>query len=144
MFWCLKMMCLICQSVKLILFGAFTLHSSVMSRFVMHLNYKDFLCLIRHNFSVLNLISIEKFQSIFGNEMPPHKPHGILTLEHNGMPCEEHDGLGLTLLVSIKNPLEDVGIINSKYTWLEMSKHLGQKLLSRISKNMAVQFNVVR
>ncbi|KAG1701177.1 8-oxo-dGDP phosphatase NUDT18 [Nymphon striatum] len=83
-------------------------------------------------------------QSIFGNEMPPHKPHGILTVEHDGMPCEEHDGLGLTLLVSIKNPLEDVGVINDKYTWLEVSKHLGQKLLSRISKNMAVQFNVVR
>lgn len=76
--------------------------------------------------------------------VPAHKPNGVLTVEHNGFPSEEHDGLALTVLVSIKLPLEDVTITNTDYTWLEISNMVGQKLIARIAKNMTVQLNVIR
>ncbi|PSN38062.1 hypothetical protein C0J52_16683 [Blattella germanica] len=80
---------------------------------------------------------------IFGADLPAHKPHGILTVEHCGKPEKANDGLCFTLLVSFRKPLEEVGIID-KYTWLEISKQLGDELLERLPKNMTVPLNVIR
>ncbi|XP_069696563.1 8-oxo-dGDP phosphatase NUDT18-like isoform X2 [Periplaneta americana] len=88
--------------------------------------------------------TLKKFMTeIFGADLPPHKPHGILSIEHNGKPEATNDGLCLTVLVSFRKPLEEVGIID-KYTWLEVSKQLGDELLERLPKNMAVPLHVLR
>ncbi|GFG35121.1 hypothetical protein Cfor_09609 [Coptotermes formosanus] len=88
--------------------------------------------------------TLKKFMSeIFGADLPAHKPHGILTVEHCGRPVATNDGLCLTILVSFRIPLEEVGIID-KYTWLEVSKQLGEDLLRRLPKNMTVPLHVIR
>ncbi|XP_046403335.1 8-oxo-dGDP phosphatase NUDT18 [Ischnura elegans] len=82
---------------------------------------------------------------IFGADLPQHRPHGLICLEHkakltgneNPKAKAENDGLCLTLLVSIRDPLEDVGLID-KYTWLEVSEPLGQRILNRLARNMTV------
>lgn len=74
---------------------------------------------------------------IFGADLPAHKPHGILTVEHYGKPVATNDGFCLTILVSFRIPLEEVGIID-KYKWLEVPKQLGDDLLRRLPKNMTV------
>lgn len=83
------------------------------------------------------------FTEIFGAEIPPHKPHGILSLEHSGRPANSNDGCCLTLLVSIKVPLESVCLID-KYSWLELDPGLGDQLLARLAKNMTVPLVVIR
>lgn len=86
--------------------------------------------------------ALKKFvQSIFSSEPPPHKPHGVLSLEHSGAPVGEHDGLCLTLLVSCKAALEDLSL-SPRYTWLEVSSPLSDKLLARTNKNMTVFLKV--
>lgn len=82
-------------------------------------------------------------QVIFGSNPPPHKPHGVLSVEHSAQPAGEHDGVCLSLLVSCKSALEDVGIA-SHHSWLEIRKDLGEKLLERLNKNMCVMLNVIR
>nr|CAD7570743.1 unnamed protein product [Timema californicum] len=84
-----------------------------------------------------------RISNIFGADVPAHKPHGILNVEHSGKPECIHDGLCFTILVSFRKPLEEVGIID-KYTWLEISKELGDDLLSRLPKNMVVPLHVIR
>jgi len=64
-------------------------------------------------------------------------------MEHCGKPVATNDGLCLTILVSFRIPLEEVGIID-KYTWLEVSKQLGDDLLGRLPKNMTVPLHVIR
>merc|ERR1712083_191477 len=39
---------------------------------------------------------------IFGAEIPAHKLHGMLSLEHSGRPANSNDGCCLTLLISVK------------------------------------------
>nr|CAD7200877.1 unnamed protein product [Timema douglasi] len=88
--------------------------------------------------------TLKKYMTnIFGADVPAHKPHGILNVEHSGKPECIHDGLCFTILVSFRKPLEEVGIID-KYTWLEISKELGDDLLSRLPKNMVVPLHVIR
>ncbi|XP_076304829.1 8-oxo-dGDP phosphatase NUDT18 [Tachypleus tridentatus] len=88
--------------------------------------------------------ALKKFvTSIFGPETPPHKPHGVLSVEHSGQPEDELDGLCLTLLISCKTPLEDVKIA-PMYTWLELSRPLGEKLLYRMGKNLTVCLNIIK
>ncbi|KAL1505911.1 hypothetical protein ABEB36_005360 [Hypothenemus hampei] len=79
---------------------------------------------------------------LFGAEVPTHKPHGLLSVEHD--PKEGKDGACLTLLVSFRAPLEEVPIIG-KCVWHEVSKDLGDKLLHRIvSRNATFQFHVIK
>ncbi|XP_064473053.1 8-oxo-dGDP phosphatase NUDT18-like isoform X2 [Ornithodoros turicata] len=86
--------------------------------------------------------ALKKFvHSIFSSEPPPHKPHGVLSLEHSGAPVGEHDGLCLALLVSCKAALEDISL-SPGYTWLEVSTPLSNKLLARTNKNMTVFLKV--
>lgn len=81
-------------------------------------------------------------QEVFGSELPPHKPHGVLSMEHSGKPMHEHDGVCLTILVSVRSALEDISLIDS-YTWLELSTGVGNAILDRVSKNMTVPLNVI-
>jgi 8-oxo-dGDP phosphatase len=47
---------------------------------------------------------------MFGAELPQHRPHGVLNVEHSPINNVEVEGDGfcLTLLVSIRQPLEEV------------------------------------
>lgn len=87
--------------------------------------------------------TLRKFMvDLFGAEVPPHKPHGLLSVEHD--PRENEDGACLTLLVAFRSPLEEVPIIG-KCVWHEVSKDLGDKLLQRVvSRNATFQFHNIR
>ena len=61
--------------------------------------------------------------------------------EHSGKPATSNDGICLSLLVSVRIPLEDVCLID-KYTWLPID--FGDELLSRMGKNLTVPLNVIR
>lgn len=81
-------------------------------------------------------------QNMFSSEPPPHKPLGVLSLEHDGSDGGgEHDGLCLCLLVSCKGAVEDVSLTPG-YTWLEVSSPLSEKLLTRTGRNMTVFLKV--
>lgn len=64
-------------------------------------------------------------------------------MEHSGKPIQEHDGICLTILVSVRAALEDVHLIDD-YTWLELSTGVGNAILDRVSKNMTTPLNVIR
>ncbi|ERL92220.1 hypothetical protein D910_09540 [Dendroctonus ponderosae] len=87
--------------------------------------------------------TLRKFMvDLFGAEVPTHKPHGLLSIEHDAR--DGKDGVCLTLLVSFRAPLEEVPIIG-KCVWHEVSKELGDKLLQRVvSRNATFQFHVVK
>jgi len=88
--------------------------------------------------------TLKKFMTeIFGADIPQHKPHGFLSVEHSGRPAASNDGCCLTSLISIKVPLESVCLID-KYSWLELDKLLGEQLLSRLAKNMTIPLAVIR
>lgn len=83
-------------------------------------------------------------QEIFGSDLPPHRPQGILNAElKTSNPSGTHDGVCLSLLVPIRKALEDVALID-KYSWVELPKQLGEDLLNRMAKNMIVPLNVIR
>ncbi|CAG0919804.1 unnamed protein product [Notodromas monacha] len=91
--------------------------------------------------------TLKKYMTeIFGSTLPPHKPHGVLTLEHQPGDVDNADavdGLCLTLLVSIRCALEEAHPID-KYTWLEVPDALGKRLLRRLDRNLTVPLNVIR
>lgn len=88
--------------------------------------------------------TLKKFMcEIFGADIPHHKPHGLLSLEHSGRPAASNDGSCFTLLVSMKVPLESVVLID-KYSWLELDRQLGDQVLERLGKNMTVPLVVIR
>nr|CAD7259559.1 unnamed protein product [Timema shepardi] len=109
--------------------------------------FRIVVCIRKKSNNRVHLLLSEKTEvhlpNIFGADVPAHKPHGILNVEHSGKPECIHDGLCFTILVSFRKPLEEVGIID-KYTWLEISKELGDDLLSRLPKNMVVPLHVIR
>ncbi|CAL4133525.1 unnamed protein product [Meganyctiphanes norvegica] len=81
---------------------------------------------------------------IFGSELPPHRPQGVLSVElSTSKPSGKHDGCCMTLLVPVRKALEDVPLID-KYSWVELPKPLGEDLLARMGKNMIVPLNVIR
>jgi len=88
--------------------------------------------------------TLKKFLTeIFGAEIPQHKLHGLLSLEHSGRPANSNDGCCISLLISVKVPMECVCLID-KYSWLEAERSLGDRLLSRLAKNMTIPLVVVR
>jgi len=88
--------------------------------------------------------TLKKFMTeIFGAEIPQHKLHGILSVEHSGRPANSNDGSCITLLISVKVPAESVCLID-KYSWLEVERSLGEHLLSKLAKNMTVPLVVIR
>uniref|UniRef100_A0A1B6CVH3 Nudix hydrolase domain-containing protein n=1 Tax=Clastoptera arizonana TaxID=38151 RepID=A0A1B6CVH3_9HEMI len=100
------------------------------------------MCEINHNHNLHS--TLRKFMiEIFGADLPPHRPHGVLTVEHCGKPEASNDGMCLTVLVAFKVPLEEVFPID-KYTWLMVNKDLGDRLLQRLPKNMSIPLHVIR
>lgn len=91
----------------------------------------------------LLLIFLLLFQEIFGSDVPSHKPHGVLSVEHHGKPETINDGICLTVIVAFRVPLEEVFPID-KYTWLQVNNELGDKILSRLPKSMTIPLNVIR
>lgn len=91
--------------------------------------------------------TLRKFMiELFGAELPQHRPHGVLSLEHspNESGSNQTDGICLTMLVAFRPPLEDVGLIG-KCVWHELSKELEEKLLNVISsKNATFPLHVLR
>jgi len=99
-------------------------------------------CEINPNRSIHS--TLKKYMvEIFGNDLPPHRPHGLLSIEHSGKPAHSNDGSCLTLIISIRIPLEDVVLID-KYAWLELDRSLGDEILGRLGKNMTVPLAVIR
>ncbi|KAJ8965619.1 hypothetical protein NQ314_004011 [Rhamnusium bicolor] len=79
---------------------------------------------------------------LFGAEVPAHRPHGLLCVEHD--PSSGKDGACLTLLVAFRAPLEEVPIIG-KCVWHETSKELGDNILHRVaSRNSTFPLHVIR
>ena len=119
-------------------------------------------CEINPNRSIHS--TLKKYMiEIFGNDLPQHRyvlsprisfltrnifheffrPHGLLSIEHSGKPAHSNDGCCLTLLLSVRIPLEDVVLID-KYAWLELDRALGDEILGRLGKNMTVPLAVIR
>lgn len=102
--------------------------------------YNPPICEINPNRNLLS--TLHSFMTeIFGSDVAPHKPHGLLSIEFSG--GQGGDGLCLTLLVSFKLPLEDVPIIG-KYIWHELSENVAETLAARLPRNMTVPLKVVR
>ncbi|KAB0795043.1 hypothetical protein PPYR_04828 [Photinus pyralis] len=79
---------------------------------------------------------------LFGAEVAPHRPHGVLSVEHNCI--NNKDGLCLTMLVVFRAPLEEVPIIG-KCVWHETSMTLGETLMIRVgARNSTIPINVIR
>ena len=88
--------------------------------------------------------TLKKYMTeIFGSDLPAHRPHGLLNVEHSGKPAQSNDGCCLTLLVSIRVPLEEVCLID-KYSWMEVEEGLGHELLHRLGRNLTVPLIVIR
>ncbi|CAH0390352.1 unnamed protein product [Bemisia tabaci] len=99
-------------------------------------------CEINHNRNLHSVL--RKFMmEIFGADLPPHKPHGILNVEHCSQPGDSTDGFCITVLVSFKVPVEGIFPID-KYSWVVVGKEIGKALLERIPKNMTVPLHVIR
>uniref|UniRef100_T1H691 Nudix hydrolase domain-containing protein n=1 Tax=Megaselia scalaris TaxID=36166 RepID=T1H691_MEGSC len=82
--------------------------------------------------------TLRKFMvELFGAELPQHRPHGVLTLEHNpSAPPHTTDGICVTLLVAFRPPVEECNIIG-KCIWHELKKALESKLVNILSnKNL--------
>ncbi|XP_054271900.1 8-oxo-dGDP phosphatase NUDT18-like [Macrosteles quadrilineatus] len=99
------------------------------------------ICEVNHHHNLHS--TIRKFMvEIFGADVPPHKPHGVLSVEHCGNPEGAHDGLLMTILIAFRVPLEQVFPID-KYTWLMVGGGLGDKLIQRVPRNMTVPLHVI-
>lgn len=91
--------------------------------------------------------TLRKFMiELFGAELPAHRPHGVLSVEHKASATESSstDGICVTLLVVFKATMEEVSLIG-KCTWHELSKELSDKLTMIVaSKNSTFPLHVVR
>lgn len=90
--------------------------------------------------------TLRKFMiELFGAELPQHRPHGLLTVEHSPSAYPHTtDGICLTLLVVFRPPLEEVAVIG-KAVWQEMSKDLEEKFGSMVgSSHSTLPLNVIR
>lgn len=91
--------------------------------------------------------TLRKFMiELFGAELPAHRPHGILSIEHKASASESSptDGICITLLIVFKATLEEVSLIG-KCAWYEISKELSDRLTLMVaSKNSTFPLHVVR
>lgn len=99
--------------------------------------------------------TLRKFMiELFGAELPQHRPHGILSIEHSPAKLNSNsttatatttDGICITVLVIFRPALEDVSILKSKCVWHEVSKTLEDRLCEVLSsKNSTLALHVVR
>lgn len=82
------------------------------------------------------------FKEIFGADVAPHKPHGVLSIEHCGRPEATNDGFCLSLLVTFQSPLEDVFPIG-KYNWTAVSPECANSIKLLTIRNMVVPLKVI-
>ncbi|KAL9887360.1 8-oxo-dGDP phosphatase NUDT18 isoform 1-T1 [Glossina fuscipes fuscipes] len=90
--------------------------------------------------------TLRKFMiELFGAELPQHRPHGILSIEHQASPKPHTtDGICLNVLVVFRPALEEVSLIG-KCTWHELSKTLEDKLGQILSsKHSTIPLNVIK
>lgn len=89
--------------------------------------------------------TLRKFMiEIFGAELPQHRPHGLLSVEHAASADNSTDGLCLNLLVAFRPPLEEISLIG-KCIWQELSPPLDETLARILSsKNASIPLNVIR
>lgn len=90
--------------------------------------------------------TLRKFMiELFGSDLPQHRPHGILSVEHSpSAPPHTTDGICLNVLVVFRPPLEEVSLIG-KCVWHELSKTLEDKLGQILSsKHSTIPLNVIR
>lgn len=86
------------------------------------------------------------FQYIFGPEqLPHHKPVGLLTVEHNFATQPDHcDGLCLTLLVVCKDPLESITATPPGFSWKQLDSNVQSLLISKLkSKYQSIVYTVL-
>lgn len=93
--------------------------------------------------------TLRKFMiELFGAELPQHRPHGILSIEHlpnRSTSNATSDGLCMTILVIFRPPLEEVSILKSKCVWHEVSKNIDDRICEILmSKNSTIALHVVR
>lgn len=83
-------------------------------------------------------------QEFFIGELPQHRPHGIVAVEHNATGIVT-DGVCLTVLVPFRPALEDVVIINKNSQWHELAENVSAEIIKVLSnKNGTLVFNVRR
>lgn len=83
---------------------------------------------------------------MFGASLPSHRPHGLLAIGHHpsaSSSTKPTDGIALSLLVSIRLPIEEISLID-KYSWLPVREDVAANLLSRMGKYRTVPLNVLR
>lgn len=90
--------------------------------------------------------TLRKFMvELFGSEVPQHRPHGLLSVEHS--PSNDTlttDGICLCMLVVFKPTVEEVSFIG-KCAWHELNKELSDKLSKIVvTKNSTFPLHVVR
>lgn len=83
-----------------------------------------------------------EFKEIFGADVAPHKPHGVLNIEHCGKPEATNDGFCVSLLVTFQSPLEDVFPI-AKFNWTAVSAECAKSICIRTARNMTVPLKVI-
>lgn len=102
--------------------------------------------------------TLRKFMiELFGAELPQHRPHGILSIEHlprtavngvgngTGAAKATGDGICITILVIFRPALEEVSILKSKCVWLEVSKATDDRIGELLSmRNSTLALHVVR
>lgn len=89
--------------------------------------------------------TLRKFMiELFGAELPAHRPHGVLSIEHKPNSVSITDGICITVLVVFKATLEEVSLIG-KCTWHELSRELSDQMTFLVSsKNSSLPLHVVR
>jgi len=88
--------------------------------------------------------TLKKYMNeIFGADLPPHRPVGVLSLEYNGNPAGQHDGVCVNILIGVRCALEEILLID-KYSWKELSGGIGEELIKRHGKNLTIPLNVIR
>lgn len=91
--------------------------------------------------------TLKKFMiELFGADLPQHRPHGVLTVEHHTASSQPNptDGICITLLVICRPSIESVSLIG-KCIWHELNKELSARLAMTVAaKNSTLLLHVVR
>lgn len=81
---------------------------------------------------------------LFGADLPQHRPHGVLSVEHNPIDKGSSDGICITVLVAFRPALEDISLLG-KCIWQELGGDSDARMVSMLSsKNATLALHVVR
>lgn len=108
----------------------------------------------RHHFPVTEIhpsrslhSTLRKFLiELLGADLPQHRPHGILSIEHcaSSLSTSPSDGICINLLVPFRPALEDIDpLSNNIVEWFELTKNMENRLITILSsKNTSLNLNV--